>query len=129
MERRIDRALAAAKLCVDNVRVGEDENLCDECGYQGRGGQCMTALIRDLVEIVVELRDEVARLRTCGTCGHRRVCHLLRMYGNNEADVEKPCYHWIERTTGATPQSAAPTAPLSGEPAGEPMEDEEEESE
>ena len=92
----IDRALAAAKLCVDNVQVGEDENLCDECGYQGRGGQCMTALIRDLVEIVGELRAEVDRLRTCGTCGHRRVCHLLWLHGNDDFEISKPCGHWVE---------------------------------
>ena len=92
----IDRALAAAKLCVDNVRVGEDENLCDKCGYHWRSGQCMTALIRDLVKIVVELRDEVARLRSCGTCGHRGVCHILWMHDNHEVEISKPCGHWVE---------------------------------
>ena len=50
----------------------------------------------DLVEIVGELRAEVDRLRTCGTCGHRRVCHLLWLHGNDDFEISKPCGHWVE---------------------------------
>ena len=93
--RRGNQLLAAAR-CVGNVHVGEDEDLCDECAYRDGGGRCMTALIRDLVEIVGELRAEVARLRSCGTCGHRRVCHLLWLQGNDGFEISKPCGHWVE---------------------------------
>lgn len=92
----IDRALDAAARCVGAYKTGEDEDLCDECAYRDGGGRCMTALIHDLVEIIEKLRAEVARLRSCGTCGHREVCHILRLHDNHEFEISKPCGHWVE---------------------------------
>ena len=91
----IEKALDAAARCVNTVKAGEDEDLCEECGYrEGYGGFCMTQLVRDLTAIIAELREEIARLRTCGTCVHREVCHVVYMREESGSKVNTPCQHW-----------------------------------
>ena len=89
----IDKIDAAAALCLQAA----DE--CEKCAYYG-ASECMTALIHDQRAVIHALRAEIERLKTCKSCLHREVCHVVWERREAGSGNDSACEHWRSECTG-----------------------------